>query len=218
MHLCYSSSQRKFKNLDTQNETKRPDHFSWHVDGKGHLKLGSDHRIQKGKFTDGSFLPSGKADLTPLFILSHIKGNETWEAKPLEAFAPSPYLLNVGALEKFSIVCFLIPNNMPITAFQHLYGCFTPKDKAPVEVALDNLFFTQINPIRLSVYPGYDILIFVSDLINLDEISMEKLQKQFEREAYFSVTFMDIDRALSKMLYQRIDSGWPAFKKNASKF
>ncbi len=103
MHFCYSSQQRKFQDLDAQKMTQRPDHFSWHGDGKGHLKLGPDLRIQKGKFTDGAFLPPGKADVSPLSILSYIKGDGIWEAKPLETIAPSSYLLNIGSLEKFSI-------------------------------------------------------------------------------------------------------------------
>lgn len=204
MHLCYSSEKRKFKDLDAEVMTRRPDHFSWHADGKGHLKLGPNHKLQKGNFTDGTFLPSGKADFSPLFILSYMKGEETWEAKYVETDNSLSHLLDVGSLDRFSILGFLIPSNMPLAAFQHLYACFTPKNKTPVEIALSNLFFTPINPLRFAVYPGYDILIFVSDLINLDAQSIEKLQQQLDGGAHFSAIFVDIDKALPKMLYQRI--------------
>lgn len=203
LHFCYASQQRKYKDLDTQEITRRPDHFSWHIDGKGHLKISPDRKTQKGQFADGTFLPSGPADLSPLFIISHIKGEGTWEAKHIETPTSASYLLNIGLLEKFSILGFLLPSNMPITAFQYLYACFTPEDKGPVEIPLSDLFLLPFCHIRFSVYPGYDILIFISDLLNLDIKSIEQLEQQFGGGAYFSSTFTDINKALPTMLYRR---------------
>ncbi|MBN9376779.1 MAG: hypothetical protein BGO14_01280 [Chlamydiales bacterium 38-26] len=176
-------NKEKYKNIDIQEITRRPDHFSWHVNGKGHLKINADHKMQKGQFADGTFLPSSPSDLSPLFIISHIQGEGTWEAKHIESLPPLSYILDIGHLEKFSILGFLIPCNMPITAFQHLNACFTPENKIPLEIPLSDLFFLPACYIRLSVYPSFDILILISDLINLDMKSLEQLKRQFERGA-----------------------------------
>lgn len=203
IHFCYSSQYRKFKNLDTQKETRRPDHFSWHDDGTGHLKIKKDHKIQKGSFHDGSFLPKNKTDFSPLFILSYIRGKETWEAECIQTTNTCPYLFNIGKLEKFSIVCFLIPRNMKLNAFQHLYASFTIECKTFLGMSISNLFYTPIKHLRFPVYSNHDILIFISDLINLDLHATEKLCHEFKNEGYFSATFIDIDKALPKMLFHR---------------
>ncbi|MFI0436001.1 MAG: hypothetical protein ACH350_09840 [Parachlamydiaceae bacterium] len=206
IHLCYSSQHRKFKNLDTQKETRRPDHFSWHFDGTGHLKIKKGHKIQRGSFHDGSFLPKNKTDFSPLFILSYIRGQETWEAQHIQTINTCPYLFNIGELEKFSIVCFLIPCSMQLNVFQHLYASFTNEYKTSLNISMSNIFYKPINYLRFSVYPDHDILIFVSDLINLDLHSTEKLRYEFKNEGYFSATFVDIDKALSRMLFDRFSA------------
>lgn len=203
LHLCYSSQKRKYKDLNTQEITRRADHFSWHTNGKGHLKISCDRKTQKGQFADGAFLPSGPADLSPLFIISHVKGEGTWEAKHIETPSTASYLLNIGHLEKFSILGFLLPRNMPITAFQYLYACFTPENKVPVEIPFCDLFLPPVRHIRFSVYPGYDILVFISDLLNFDMKLLEQLHQHFGGAAYFASTFVDINQVLPKMLYQR---------------
>jgi hypothetical protein len=204
LHLSYSNKHRKRKILNSEKVTRRPDHFSWHADGRGHLKISSEQKFQKGKFSDGIFIPSGKAAFSPLFIVSHIKGEETWEAEPTQD-SPAPlYLLKIEPLERFSIVGFLVPKNMPLVAFQYLYACFTPEHAAPLAIPLSNLFFPPSDHIRVVLHPDYDILICISDLINLDRPSLEQLRRQFAGDGFFSSTFVDIDKALSKMLYQRI--------------
>lgn len=200
LHFCYSSKSRKFRNLDTGEMTRRADHFSWHRDGRGHLKIDADNRLQKGQFPDETFLPSKQDSITPLFIISYIKGEGTWEAKRLSSPSSQDFqsIGNFSSWPGFSLVGFLVPPKMPVDHLRNFYVQYDPKRRVLIDTSLINLFAAPIRSIRLPIYPTADVLIILSDLFETAG------KKTFGNSPHLAANFAFVDKAIPKLLDQRI--------------
>lgn len=199
LHLCYSSKERNFRDLDTGKTTRRPDHFSWHKDGRGHLKIDADNKLQKGNFQDGTFVPQKQDSISLLFILSYVKGEGIWEANPLSS--PPPDFQSIGDVAPwpgFSLIGFLVPTRMPVDHFRNFYVQYDPKRGILVDTSLIHLFAMPTRLIRLPIYPTADVLIILSDLFETGG------KETFEGAPHFSALFADAHKAIPKLLDKRI--------------
>lgn len=125
-HFAYSEDiDKKIFNCNKNQKSGRPDHISFHGDGRVHITLAKEKKnnkyIGQRYFSDGYFVPE-KSVITPLLIHSLYRVDDEW-ILPI-------YVIDSGqsgkiVLDKntvgFSIILFLVPEEF-VVANLDIYG------------------------------------------------------------------------------------------------
>lgn len=166
-HFKYlKDTKKKFFNFNTQKETGRPDHITWHEDGHGHLRLKNNSgKLLRERFPDNTFIPN-KNIITPLLIHSVYKVNDTYNLPQIDlgkitSNEENKYYKSNTLPKKssFSIIVFLTPRNISVgQVLNELWFNFGNSKATAQQVQLAS------HAGRINVWDGWAIDYFLTDL------------------------------------------------------
>jgi hypothetical protein len=197
---------RTLLNITTGEETRRPDHFSCHSDGQGHMKAGAEILGGVWQFHDNSFLSKDPSSISPILIHSIKTNNDLYNLPLMSDVAPKSYQLvqQLVVLPKplnFSISIFVIPASLSTyDALSSMYVDFELADQSISRLDFSCLCTDVFQPgrIKIDAWPDWDVIFVLSDLTMPIPPEMEP------KDHFAIVTIPDSPKCFQKLLAQRI--------------
>lgn len=207
--LYPSKIKKKFFNYNTQSQTGRPCHISWHEDGKVHLMLKKDKKTSVYQIPDKTFLPKNSNAITPLFVHS-VYSDKSKYWLPLESTTESIKNSNCSKMlfksenpVNFSIVLFLASESLNLNELLNGLWLDVSYQNTKLKHRLYSslLYCKDYKSMKILAWEGWAIHVLITDL----HIKVPTNKKNLPNPYFSSFAYCDLHLLLKDFLIQRIN-------------